>query len=128
VYLFDHSEAHVESMTMQKWIEHGRIVGDLAKVINDPVLYKLLLLLTLTKTPSHHGRQHDDLAHLHSTYFNVLHRRHTWIDEEMVRQGSLCNLPSNPTDIISRVCQSLKDIDRLARIHQDLAQSCIQQK
>jgi hypothetical protein len=48
---FDHSASHIESMTPQKWIEHGRIVANIAKLVGDPIIYKILLLLTLTKPP-----------------------------------------------------------------------------
>jgi hypothetical protein len=32
-----------------KWIRHGRIVADLARFISDPKIFRMLLLLTLTK-------------------------------------------------------------------------------
>jgi hypothetical protein len=33
----------------KKWISHSRIVAGLARLIADPVLFRMLLLLTLTR-------------------------------------------------------------------------------
>ena len=127
MFLFDQPDAHVESMTMQKWIEHGRIVGDLAKLIQDPTLYKLLLLLTLTKTPSH-SRRHNDLAHLHAAYLCILHRRQKWIQKELLRMGAICSFPADADETISKVSKSLSDVDRLSSLHLELAQIAAQTK
>ena len=118
VYLIDHSEAHVASMTMQKWIEHGRIVSHIAKLIQDPVLYKLLLLLTLTKMPIH--SIHNDLAHLHATYLSILRRRQTWIQTGILQMGTLCSAPLSEAEIVSKVCESLNSIDQLTLLHLEM--------
>ena len=76
-YLFDHPTSHYETMTPQKWIEHGRIVAGIAKLVGEPILYKILRLLTLTKIP--YGSFQNKLESLHSAYLKLLQRRQRWI-------------------------------------------------
>lgn len=120
VYLFDHSEAHAATMTTEKWIEHGRIVSNIAKLIQDPVLYKLLILLTLTKMPIQSS--HNDLAHLHATYLSILRRRQSWIENGIFQLGTLCSAPLSESEIISKVCESLNLIDQLTLLHSEMFQ------
>jgi hypothetical protein len=48
VYMTNHPKSGSDDAT--KWIRHGRIVADLARFISDPKIFRMLLLLTLTKS------------------------------------------------------------------------------
>ena len=115
-YLFDHSASHIEGiMTPQKWIEHGRIVANIARIIGDPILYKILILLTLTKLP--YGAAHNRLESLHSGYLKLLQRRQKWIHSRLAESGGLCLLPPSDVETVSKVCESLSNVDQLALMH-----------
>jgi hypothetical protein len=96
-YLFDHPASHVGKSNPQAWIEHGRIVANIAQLIGDPMVYKLLMLLTLTKLPL--GAYHNRLEKLHSNYIRILQRRQKWICSKLSEAGGLAVLPPNDTQV-----------------------------
>jgi hypothetical protein len=99
-YLFDHPASHVETSTPQTWMEHGRIVANIAKLIGDPMVYKILMLLTLTKLP--HGAFQHRLEKLHGSYLRILQRRQNWICSKLSESGGLNIPPPNEIETISR--------------------------
>jgi hypothetical protein len=114
-YLFDHPTSHIDSMSPQRWIEHGRIVAHIAKLIGDPIIYKILILLTLTKTPF--GSFQNKLENLHSSYLKILQRRQQWIYASICDTGNLCSTRPDKNELFSRVSESISFVDQLAMMH-----------
>ena len=111
LFLSDHPDSFSAPGAAKKWLEHGRILATIAKFICDPEMFKILLLLILTRVRD--GLNLTEMGQLHKTYFDTIRRRIQWKCSKSVRK-------EDPNDILFGLNESVSNIDRLVMIHMEM--------
>ena len=108
VFMVNHPKS--EPGEVGKWVEHARITAELAKLISDSKIYRMILLLLLTKKPGA-SPGCGDMNQLHLMYQSTI-QRHLKSKQKgkAMLQGSAMVKPTEVVDCLA-------SIDLLARLH-----------
>lgn len=101
------------SHNVSKWIRHGQIVANLAKFISDPKIFRMLLLLTLTRSST---GGNAEMIKLHAMYLNTIQRHLKWYSKKVSVPGLFGVVTADPHEVVD----CLQSIQFLARLHMEM--------
>ena len=96
-----------------RWVQHARITTELAKLITDSGIYRMIILLTLTKKPGN-GPGCGEMNQLHLMYQSTIQRHLK--SRSRGKAQLLGSAMVKPTEVVD----CLASIDLLARLHMEM--------
>jgi hypothetical protein len=103
------------SLTFQI-IHYLGLIEEAKDFINDPVLFKINLLMALFQPVRRCDAGSGGLANLVSKYSIVLRRRLAWMAKSKRQPDKLAPVSGNPDDVVCRIHHVVQVLNQLARI------------